>query len=280
MVDDGVATALLLLDHSNGSLTETELEAYSGTSNNTPLNAFKVPATAPCDSSHKARQQSFIQPKRRGRPPKVWPTQGKGTDLKKIARVTQSGSNSPNLSINVSLVSPTNQRPDGSENKTSLRARNRAAAYKCRIRKQREMEDLEAQGTNLGAVNESLKHQHAKLRDEVLMLRDMVLQHGNCGCSFIESYIQDVAVNLLHKPKAFTTSQQGPSSTPVSPAASLLRATVQELGTRGGSLSPLDEESDSGECFDWNMTCLAMDSHFDERQMLDTGGEIEGDVIG
>ncbi|KAM0321593.1 hypothetical protein ACHAQA_010019 [Verticillium albo-atrum] len=269
----------LLLNHSTSGIFTEEPEAHSDASNNTPLSAFIVPSTAPCGSSHEAQQQPLIQHKRRGRPPKVWLTRDKYSGPKTTALKTRSDSYSSILSVDFSLVSPADERPVGSENKASLRARNRAAAHKCRIRKQREMKDLEAQETNLGAMNESLKYQHAKLRDEVLMLKDVVLQHGGCGCSFIESYIQDVAVNVSQKPKAFTTSRQDPASTPILPAANPLRAMAQELSTGGGCLSLL-EESDSGEYFDWNMMCLEMDLHFDRGQVQDVDGEIEGDLVG
>ncbi|KAF3351618.1 hypothetical protein VdG2_00226 [Verticillium dahliae VDG2] len=85
--------------------------------------------------------------------------------------------------------SPRTDNPgSGSDKKTRLRARNRAAADMYRARKQRGIEDLQAQEAALSAINESLRDKYVKLRGEVLMLRDMVLQHRRCRCSFIEKY--------------------------------------------------------------------------------------------
>ncbi|KAM0520876.1 hypothetical protein ACHAPS_006768 [Verticillium nonalfalfae] len=64
--------------------------------------------------------------------------------------------------------------PSTLEKKTRLRARNREAAHKCRVRKQRGIEDLQTQEAAIGAVNQNLKNQYAELRSEVILLKDML----------------------------------------------------------------------------------------------------------
>ncbi|KAG7102944.1 hypothetical protein HYQ44_017032 [Verticillium longisporum] len=51
----------------------------------------------------------------------------------------------------------------------------RDAARKCRVRKQRGIEDLQTQEAAIDAVNQCLKDQYTELRGEVLLLKNMIL---------------------------------------------------------------------------------------------------------
>ncbi|KAH0427159.1 transcription factor atf21 [Colletotrichum camelliae] len=83
------------------------------------------------------------------------------------------------------------------DKKNRIRARNREAAYKCRQKKQKGIEELQSQEVVAENVNKSLHAEASMLRSEILMLKNMVLQHGGCGCSFIEEYISGAAQNLV-----------------------------------------------------------------------------------
>jgi hypothetical protein len=64
----------------------------------------------------------------------------------------------------------------------------------------------------------------SQLRDEVLMLKSMVLQHGGCGCSFIEDYIQCQASQLVNS-RASSVGDLPPVK-------------AEDMGPTGGLLSP------------------------------------------
>ncbi|GKT94557.1 BZIP transcription factor [Colletotrichum tofieldiae] len=58
-------------------------------------------------------------------------------------------------------------------------------------------------------INKSLNYEAAQLRGEILMLKNMVLQHGGCGCSYIEEYISGAAQSLVQSSMAAAGSTHG-----------------------------------------------------------------------
>ncbi|EGY20891.1 uncharacterized protein VDAG_02415 [Verticillium dahliae VdLs.17] len=260
-------------------LPEAEADASNTTSRGASASdyfvnlAFRGASTVAYGPSHETQHQpsqshsSSIQPKHRGRPPKGWPAQNRETIPRTVAPRSLFDRYPPNFSVNLPPPPQTDNPASGSDKKMRLRARNRVAAHKSRARKQHGIEDLQAQESNVGAVNKDLKHQYAKLRGEVLVLKDMVLQHGGCGCPFIESYIKDTAVSLSQKPNAITATGHGSSSTAILAAASSSPVTPQGQGACGSPLFHV--ESDNGLCFDSNMMWSGMDLCYD-------GGQMEG----
>ncbi|KAK1979067.1 hypothetical protein LZ30DRAFT_597765 [Colletotrichum cereale] len=95
------------------------------------------------------------------------------------------------------------------DKKNRIRARNREAAYKCRQKKQKGIEELQTQEAMVENINKSLNNEAAQLRGEILMLKNMVLQHGGCGCAYIEEYISGAAQNLVHSSMAAAASAPG-----------------------------------------------------------------------
>ncbi|OBR03212.1 BZIP transcription factor [Colletotrichum higginsianum IMI 349063] len=95
------------------------------------------------------------------------------------------------------------------DKKNRIRARNREAAYKCRKKKQKGIAELQTQEAMIENVNRTLNSEAAMLRSEILMLKNMVLQHGGCGCSFIEEYISGAAQNLVQSSMAAAASGGG-----------------------------------------------------------------------
>ncbi|KAK2001691.1 bZIP transcription factor [Colletotrichum falcatum] len=98
------------------------------------------------------------------------------------------------------------------DKKNRIRARNREAAYKCRQKKQKGIEELQTQEAMMESVNKSLNNEAAQLRGEILMLKNMVLQHGSCGCPYIEEYISGAAQSLVQSSMAASAS--APASVP------------------------------------------------------------------
>ncbi|KAK1574069.1 bZIP transcription factor [Colletotrichum navitas] len=95
------------------------------------------------------------------------------------------------------------------DKKNRIRARNREAAYKCRQKKQKGIEELQTQEAVMENINKSLNSEAAQLRGEILMLKNMVLQHGGCGCPYIEEYISGAAQNLVQSSMAASASAAG-----------------------------------------------------------------------
>ncbi|GKT49711.1 transcription factor BYE1 [Colletotrichum spaethianum] len=95
------------------------------------------------------------------------------------------------------------------DKKNRIRARNREAAYKCRQKKQKGIEELQTQEAMVENINKSLNNEAAQLRGEILMLKNMVLQHGGCGCAYIEEYISGAAQSLVQSSMAAASGPGG-----------------------------------------------------------------------
>ncbi|KAK2058437.1 hypothetical protein LY76DRAFT_57688 [Colletotrichum caudatum] len=98
---------------------------------------------------------------------------------------------------------------NNNDKKNRIRARNREAAYKCRQKKQKGIEELQTQEAIMENINKSLNGEAAQLRSEILMLKNMVLQHGGCGCAYIEEYISGAAQNLVQSGMTAASSAPG-----------------------------------------------------------------------
>lgn len=98
-------------------------------------------------------------------------------------------------STSASGATPGQNDPD--VEKTRLRQRNREAASKCRVRKKQDIDKLQAEEAEAQAINKTLHGEVARLKEEVLTLKAMVLEHGACPCPYIQSYIQNAAVNVV-----------------------------------------------------------------------------------
>ncbi|RYP46797.1 hypothetical protein DL768_007039 [Monosporascus sp. mg162] len=76
------------------------------------------------------------------------------------------------------------------------RERNRIAAHKCRQKNRQNVEELQQQERELAQQNKYLNAHLNHLKDEVLVLRNEILNHGNCDCELIQNYIAETAKNL------------------------------------------------------------------------------------
>lgn len=101
--------------------------------------------------------------------------------------------------------------------KVRLRLRNREAAHKYRQKKQRGITDLQTQEAVAEAVNQALFIEASALRGKILLLKNMILQHGNCDCPLIQDYIGVSATNMTNALKDFNLSNASRISSSVSP---------------------------------------------------------------
>lgn len=75
--------------------------------------------------------------------------------------------------------------------------KNRLAAHKCRQRRKEYINSLETRARDFSAQNQTLKDTVSQLREQVLGLKDVLLQHAGCGCWAIDEYLKRSAGDLL-----------------------------------------------------------------------------------
>ncbi|KAJ0349273.1 hypothetical protein COL154_013620 [Colletotrichum chrysophilum] len=81
--------------------------------------------------------------------------------------------------------------PPGSSKK--YRVKNRAAAKRCREKTKQYEEDLAVQEKEITQERMYLDACVTALKNEVLTLKNQILQHSDCGCELIEGYIARAA---------------------------------------------------------------------------------------
>ncbi|KAF5966132.1 hypothetical protein FBULB1_11834 [Fusarium bulbicola] len=91
------------------------------------------------------------------------------------------------------------QNQDSMQGKASrIRERNRNIARKYRDRKLHEAEALEAHRERLQEENAVLRDRCNDLKQEVLDLKNLLLQHTECNCTMIQAFIATEAKRSLH----------------------------------------------------------------------------------
>ncbi|PNP46874.1 hypothetical protein TGAMA5MH_01827 [Trichoderma gamsii] len=78
-----------------------------------------------------------------------------------------------------------------------IREKNRIAADKCRGRQRIAMERLNMKHDSLELENQQLTKMAKDLIAERIVLKNMLLEHGNCGCELIENYLRESAVRWV-----------------------------------------------------------------------------------
>jgi hypothetical protein len=73
------------------------------------------------------------------------------------------------------------------------RVKNRAAAKRCRDKSRQFEIDLAAREKQVTEDHIFLEASAAALREEILTLKNQILQHGDCNCEVIQAYISNVA---------------------------------------------------------------------------------------
>ncbi|KAL7924416.1 hypothetical protein ACQKWADRAFT_268753 [Trichoderma austrokoningii] len=78
-----------------------------------------------------------------------------------------------------------------------IREKNRIAADKCRGRQRVATERLNMKHDALEYENQQLTKMAKDLIAERIVLKNMLLEHGNCGCELIENYLRESAVRWV-----------------------------------------------------------------------------------
>jgi hypothetical protein len=78
-----------------------------------------------------------------------------------------------------------------------IREKNRVAADKCRGRQRIAVDKLSTKHDILEDQNRQLAQMMKDLVAERIVLKTMLLEHGNCGCELIENYLRDSAVRWV-----------------------------------------------------------------------------------
>ncbi|KAL7911770.1 hypothetical protein GGI35DRAFT_298325 [Trichoderma velutinum] len=78
-----------------------------------------------------------------------------------------------------------------------IREKNRVAADKCRGRQRVAVEKLSSRHDALEDENRQLTQIMKDLVAERIVLKNMLLEHGGCGCELIENYLRDSAVRWV-----------------------------------------------------------------------------------
>ncbi|KAL7783107.1 hypothetical protein V8C37DRAFT_397423 [Trichoderma ceciliae] len=86
--------------------------------------------------------------------------------------------------------------------RSRIREKNRVAADKCRGRQRIAVERLSTKHDALEDQNRQLSQMMKDLVAERIVLKNMLLEHGNCGCELIENYLRDSAVRWVKQVKS------------------------------------------------------------------------------
>ncbi|KAL4984362.1 hypothetical protein BDW68DRAFT_19808 [Aspergillus falconensis] len=100
-----------------------------------------------------------------------------------------------------STLASTSVEPDDKQEKT--RARNRLAASKCRQKKKEQNYMLETRYEQEKMKNEELTRTVNSLRDAIVVAKDQLLAHSECGHESIKAYIQNMAKNITIQHEQF-----------------------------------------------------------------------------
>lgn len=115
---------------------------------------------------------------------------------------------------------------------STQRARNRAAATKCRVKTKLAVADLESTERAMSSQHQQLSMTVKGLREEVLLLKNELLLHGNCNDSLIQQYLANqarmVGNGVLHQHQPQHQHQRGRGS------SSLPTSTPSPRGLNGG----------------------------------------------
>jgi hypothetical protein len=115
---------------------------------------------------------------------------------KRRGRPTKRPANSSTKDSTIEAPS-TKYRRNAADKKAHVRSRNSEAAKKFRVRKRRCVEKLQEKEATAEEAHRILTTEASELREQVFELKNMVLQHGGCGCSYIEDYIEGEARTLV-----------------------------------------------------------------------------------
>ncbi|KAJ6438040.1 bZIP transcription factor domain-containing protein [Purpureocillium lavendulum] len=90
-----------------------------------------------------------------------------------------------------------------------VRRKNRIAADKCRSRRRLEEDALKSKHECLEKEYRGLSHAAVDLVAEIQVLKNMLLEHGNCDCHLIQDYLKEAASAWVTKKTHVRSLQRG-----------------------------------------------------------------------
>ena len=158
----------------------TTTTALPGSMLSTSNRASMLPSTVTTHSSQPPHTD--VDTPRNTSPYSVQPLMVDYTRLKEEPQTVPSLNSTPPLSPMMSPINMDDQEFQKTERK---RARNRVAARKCRYRKLERISRLEGKVNELRTQNTSLSGEASTLKNQVLQLKQQILQHVNSGCNIM-----------------------------------------------------------------------------------------------
>lgn len=90
---------------------------------------------------------------------------------------------------------PSTEEPD--EKRARFLEKNRQAASKCRQKKKAQIKELERRAEVEAERNRELQRMVAALRDELIVIKGQLLDHGECGCPVIQRWTASAQVTIF-----------------------------------------------------------------------------------
>ncbi|KAI8388324.1 uncharacterized protein BYT42DRAFT_602874 [Radiomyces spectabilis] len=89
---------------------------------------------------------------------------------------------------------------DAEEQRKRFLERNRVAAFKCRQKKKKWMQELEYRSDQVINQHKELQAIVMQLREESMFLRNQLLAHSNCNCTAVQTYLKRTSEQLTSDP--------------------------------------------------------------------------------
>lgn len=175
----------------------------SSTSLPTPISSTHPPASGASSLISTVARNSIPRPRNNTRQstrlPAAAPSHSRPftpttTTASTITKSRRYSSATPRGIGRAAVASPPRARARRVSTSTSdQKARNRAAANKCRLKTKAAMSQLEAEERAAAELNAGLAAQAARLADEAYELRSALLRHVGCDCKLIHQYLANRA---------------------------------------------------------------------------------------
>ncbi|KAI8971397.1 hypothetical protein BDB01DRAFT_730682 [Pilobolus umbonatus] len=128
---------------------------------------------------------------------------------------------------------------DAEDRRKKFLERNRIAAYKCRQKKKSWVMELEKHAEIKNEQNTELRSLVARLKEESIYLRNLLLTHGNCECESVQTYLRKTSAQITCNPNLGTANSNSTAVPAIVPNVnstyrqdpSLLKSSYSPLST-------------------------------------------------
>ncbi|KAJ1965282.1 Vacuolar inheritance and morphology protein [Dipsacomyces acuminosporus] len=110
--------------------------------------------------------------------------------FERVKRAPKAHSSSANDEMDENEATDSNDESEEQRRRRKFLERNRIAASKCRQKKKLWIQELERRAEDVTMQNRTLHLTVAQLKEEVIILKNQLLAHRNCGCTAIHQFLQ------------------------------------------------------------------------------------------